>query len=132
MVNLPVFPFATPQVFYDQLSSLHPDPATGKPDPTKLKAILEKYPETAKALQIIKSHPMSSGFDNSTFNGLNSFRFINDAGEVAWVRWLLVPVQPFKPIDMVHPEQADKNFLFDALIASIAKFKGYCPGLPPF
>lgn len=33
MINLPVFPFATPRAFYDQLLALAPDPATGKPDP---------------------------------------------------------------------------------------------------
>jgi catalase len=119
MINLPVFPFATVKAFYDQLLALHPDPATGKPDPTRMKAFLAKYPETAKALQIIQGHSMSSGFDNSTFNSLNSFRFINDTGEVAWIRWSMVPVQPFRPIDTAHPEQADKNYLFDALIASI-------------
>jgi catalase len=119
MINLPVFPFATPKAFYDQLLALHPDPATGKPDPTKLKAFLAKYPETAKAMQIIHSHPISSGFDNSAFNSLDSFRFINETGEVAWVRWSMVPDQSFRPIDTAHPEQAEKNYLFDALIANI-------------
>jgi catalase len=121
MINLPVFPFATVRAFYDQLLALNLDPTTGKPDPIKVKAFLEKYPETAKALEIIKSHPMSSGFDNSTFFGLNSFRFISETGEVSWVRWSMEPVQPFQSIDTAHPEQSDKNFLFDALIASIHK-----------
>jgi catalase len=48
-----------------------PDPATGKPDPDKLKAFFADHPESAGALTVIKANPFSSGFDNSTFNGLN-------------------------------------------------------------
>ena len=119
MINLPVFPFATPQAFYDQLPALAPNPATGKPDPTKVQTFLAKYPESAKALQLIHSQPMSSGFANGTFNSLNAFRFINAAGAVASVRWSMAPVQPFEPASTAHPEQADTNNLFDALIASV-------------
>ena len=119
MVNLPVFPFATPQAFYDQLVALAPDPATGKPDPERAKAFFAKYPETAKAVKLIHSEPMSSGFENSTFGGLNTFEFINAKGEKAWVRWSFVPVQPFEPINAAHPEKGDTNYLFDALIASV-------------
>jgi catalase len=118
MVNLPVFPAATPQAFYDLLLATAPDPATGKPDPARIKAFFAEYPESAKALQVIQSHASSSGFENSTFNSLNAFRFINQSGTVAWGRWSLVPVQPFKPINPDHP-QADTNYLFDALIASV-------------
>lgn len=119
MINFPVFPVRTPQGLEDQLLASAPDPATGKPVPAKMEAFLAKYPETAKALQIIRSHPMSSGFENSTFNSLNTFRFIDGAGAVTWVRWSLVPVQPFEPIKAVASEQAGTNYLFDALIASI-------------
>ena len=119
MVNLPVFPFATPQAFYDQLLDLSPDPATGKPDPERAQAFFTKYPESAKAIKIIKSGPPSSGFDNSTFNSLNAFEFINAKGEKAYVRWSFVPVQPFEPMNPAHPEKGDTNYLFDALIASV-------------
>ncbi|HUA65567.1 MAG TPA: catalase family peroxidase [Alphaproteobacteria bacterium] len=119
MINLPVFPFPTPQSFYDQLEALAPDPATGKPDPERAKAFFEKYPESAAAIKVIKSERMSSGFDNSTFNSLNAFQFINAKGETAWVRWSFVPVQLFEPVDVAHPEKAETNYLFDALIASV-------------
>src|SRR5262249_53507606 len=33
MVNVPRFPFRTPEAFYEQLLASKPDPATGKPDP---------------------------------------------------------------------------------------------------
>lgn len=119
MVNLPVFPVRTPQAFNDLLLASAPDPATGKPDPARMKAFLARYPESAKAVQVIGAHPMSSGFENSTFNSLNAFRFINAAGAVSWVRWSMVPSQPFESIGAQSPGHNDTNYLFDALIASV-------------
>ena len=119
MINLPLFPVRTPQAFYEQLVASAPDPATGKPAAAKMDVFLARHPESARAIQLIHSHPMSSGFENSTFNSLNSFRFVNASRSVAWVRWSLLPVQPFEPITATHSEPTDKNQLFDALIASV-------------
>jgi catalase len=118
MINLPVFPFKDPQAFYDNLVASQPDPKTHQPDAAKGAAFLASHPETARALGIIKSHPPSSGFDNSTFYGLNAFRFTSADGTTIPVRWTLVPVQPFEAGSVAQAGQ-DKNFLFDGLIGSI-------------
>lgn len=118
MINLPVFTVRTPEAFNDQLLAMRPDPATGKPDSEKVKAFLARYPESAKALELIKAHPMSSGFENSVFHSLNAFRFINAAGDVAWVRWSMLPAEPTTTITN-HLELSGTNYLFDALIASV-------------
>jgi catalase len=117
--NIPVFPVSTPQGFYDQLLASALDPGTGKPDPAKMNDFLAKHPESAKAMQLIRSHPVSSGFDNSTYNSLNAFLFIDTKGAVVPVRWSMVPVQPFEPIGTAPFGQDDKNHLFDVLIARI-------------
>ncbi len=119
MLNLPVFPVATPKAFYDQLLAMAPDKATGQPDPAKVKAFLAGYPESAKALALIKSQPKPSGFANSAYNSLNTFRITNAAGETAWVRWSLAPVEPFIPVAPAGAGSQDKNRLFDALIADV-------------
>jgi catalase len=118
MIHLPVFPFRTPETFYENLLASRPDPSTGQPDPAKMQAFLARHPETVKALEVIKSQPVSSGFGDSTFHGLSAFRFINAAGESTPVRWILTPAQPFT----TNPSQ-DKDFLFDALIAQIHRQK---------
>jgi len=61
MTNIPVFTVKTAQGFHDQLLASAPEPATGKPDPAKMKTFLASYPETAKAMQLIGNHPVSSG-----------------------------------------------------------------------
>ena len=120
MINLPVFPFRTPEAFYELLIASKPDPGTSKPDPAKMEAFLARHPETVKALTVIKGQPVSSGFDNSTFHGLNAFRFINSAGDSIPVRWLMTPMQPFEAASTGSAPQ-DKNYLFDALIAAIQR-----------
>ncbi len=118
MINLPVFPFKDAQAFYDNLVASEPDPNTHQPDPAKGAAFFASHPDFARAIGIIKSHAPSSGFDNSTFHSLNAFRFTNAEGATTFVRWELVPVQPSEPANPTEASQ-DKNFLFDALIASI-------------
>jgi len=118
MINMPVFPFQTPQAFYDNLVASQPDPKTGKPDPQKMAAFAASHPATVRALGIIQSHAPSSGFDNSAFHSLNAFWFIDAAGKSIPVRWTLEPVQPFAPANTATAH-TDKNYMFDELIASI-------------
>jgi catalase len=119
MINIPVFVVNSTEGFYEQLLASAPDPATGKPDPAKMGAFVAKHPEFAKAIQLIRSAPVSSGFENSTYNSLNAFRFINAQGVVVPVRWGMVPAQLFQPVSDSGPGAAGTNYLFDALIASI-------------
>jgi catalase len=119
MVSLPVFPARTPQAFYKLLLASAPDPATGKPDPAKMGAFLAKNPETGKAFQLIQSQPKPSGFESSTFNSLNAFRFINVNGAIASVRWSLKPVPASDPMATTESGRTNKNQLFDSLIAAI-------------
>jgi catalase len=117
MIHLPVFPFSTPEAFYEQMFASQPDPGTGKPDPATMEAFFARHPETVRAMTVIKGQPASSGFDNSTFHGLNAFRFINSAGDSIPVRWLLTPMQTFEAASASAAH--DKNYLFDSLIARI-------------
>jgi catalase len=118
MINLPVFPFRTPEALYEQLLASKPDPNTGKPDAAEMKAFLAHHPETAEALKIIKDQPVPSGFGNSTFRSLNAFRFTNATGDTIPVRWFLRPTQPFEAAGP-PPAPQDKKYLFEELIAQI-------------
>jgi catalase len=116
MLNFPVFPFRTPEAFYENLIASKPDPQTGKPDQAKMDAFLERHPETARVLKDLqKSHPFSSGFADSTFYGLNAFRFTNAAGEPTPVRWQLEPEQTVKPAGVA----GGKDYLFKGLIEQL-------------
>jgi catalase len=124
--NIPVFAVSTPQAFRDQLIAFKPDPATGSPNPVKVKEFLTKYPDSARAIANIKSHPPSSGFADSTYNSLNAFRFIDAAGNSTPVRWSMVPAQTVVEAGAAPSASQGKNYLFDALIRRINQ-----PSQPP-
>ncbi|NDZ81209.1 catalase family peroxidase [Streptomyces sp. SID10853] len=96
MINLPAFPDRTPRGFHERNRAFRTDPGTGKPDPAKTAAFLKRHPETALAMRIAQAHPPTSGFADSTFNGLNTFHFTNDSGRTVPVRWSLAPLQPVR------------------------------------
>lgn len=145
MVNLPVFPFRTPEAFYERLVASAPDAATGKPDPAKMAAFAAAHPEFGEAIKVITSQPPAAGFASTTFRGLNAFRMTDDAGKVRPVRWEAVPEAPPPPASPAPPRDpnypgADEtrkatpaptttatqpaeapNFLFDALAAAAAR-----------
>jgi catalase len=118
MINFPLFPVRTPEIFYERLLAFEPDPATGKPDPARVKAFEERHPETAEVLKTITTEPRSSGFGNTAFYGLNAFLFTNAAGGTTPVRWVLKPEQPFEAADETPP---GKNYLFDDLVTQVRR-----------
>ena len=118
MNDIPVFPVSTPEAFYEQLVASTPDPATGKPDPAKLSAFLARNPSSARAAQLLRARPKTSGFDRSSYNSLNAFRFTNEAGATKFVRWSLVPTSPASD---AAPTSGDANYLFEDLAARVRR-----------
>jgi catalase len=98
---------------------MQPDPGTGKPDPGKMKDFLAAHPETARALAVIRTRPLSSGFADATYSSLNAFRLVDQAGRSTPVRWSMVPVDAFVPAAATAPD--DKNYLFDSLLARVRR-----------
>jgi catalase len=121
MNNIPVFAVNSAQGFYEQLVASKPDPASGKPNPAAMREFLARHPETVRALALIRARPISSSFADSTYNSLDAFRFVSAAGVSVPVRWATVPLQEFQPENGAHRAIADKNYLFDDLIARIQR-----------
>ena len=119
MNNIPIFPVNSAQGFYDLLLASALDPATGKPNPDKMAAFFAQYPESAKAMELLRKQPVSSGFADSTYNSLNAFRLINAQGVAVPVRWAMVPAQAFQALSAAMTGQLNTNQLFDALIEGI-------------
>jgi catalase len=109
MNSTPVFAVHTPEQFYQQLNAAKPDPATGKPDPARLKAFYAANPETQPFQAWVKAHPPSSSLANAAYYGINAFLFTDRDGTTRAVRWAMVPETPYAPI--TDAEKAAKNFL---------------------
>jgi catalase len=91
MIDIPVFIDATPEAFYTRTLAFAPDPATGKPDPDRLKQYLATHPETVAAMDIIRGNPPAPEFAAAAFYGLNAFECIDHSGRKTPVRWHLEP-----------------------------------------
>jgi catalase len=126
MNDIPVFAVTTAEAFYKQLLASQPDPATGELDKAKMEAFLSVNPETARAVQIIKATPFSSGLANATYNRLDAFRFVNAAGTSTPVRWSMVAAEPFEPVTPDQSAAQDMNNLFDSVTAW---HEGRCNGI---
>jgi catalase len=121
MNSFPFFAVATPQAFAEQTLASRPDPATGKPDPAKMKAFLERNPEAANFMAWAGSAPWSSSFANTAYNGVHAFRFTNADGESRYVRWSFVPQAAFEPLAPEQRQVAEVGYLTDELAARLAK-----------
>lgn len=109
MNAMPFFPVSTVEQFYElQVASL-PDPATGKPNPEKFKAFVQKNPEIMPFLAWAKQNVPSSSWASDRFNSLNAFRFIDKSGAAHLVRWSVVPHTAYQPIGAA--QKNDNDFL---------------------
>jgi len=118
MNAIPFFPVATVQGFYDQQVASRPDPATGKPDPAKMKAFVLQHPEIKPFLAWIKGYVPSSSWSSDSFNSLNAFRFIDKSNAAHLVRWSMVAQTPRQP--ETAEEKTDKDFLQKDLAQRLA------------
>ena len=121
MNSFPFFGVSSVQAFYDQTRANAPDPATGKPNPAIQAAFVAAHPEFARFAAWAKEAPWSTSWANTTYNGINTFRFINAAGELRNVRWSMQPQTPFAAMTPEQREAADGNFLSEDLQARLAR-----------
>ena len=121
MIDLPIFIVKDVHGFYDQLLASKPNPATGQPDPARMATFAAAHPEFVRAMQVIKSRPSLSGFADASYNSLNAFLFVNSVGATRAVRWSMVASEPFVPATAEQGKSSDKNYLFDNVIARLAR-----------
>ena len=116
MLNTPMFGAATPQTFLDLMIAMKPDPATGKPDPEKMKAFKASHPDNqAQAEFLAKNNPPAS-YATSSYFGVHTFRFIDRDDKTTLVRWWFVPQDGEKRLIDEELKSAPANFLEAALI----------------
>ncbi|EPT7062363.1 catalase family peroxidase [Cronobacter turicensis] len=119
MNAIPFFPVATAQGFYDQQVASRPDPSTGKPDPARIKALIQQHPEIAPFMSWAKHYVPSSSWGSDRFNSLNAFFFVDKADTRHLVRWSMVPQMPRQPITAA--QKTDKQFLQEDLQQRLAR-----------
>jgi catalase len=121
MLNTPVFVAAQPETFLALMQAMKPDPATGKPDPEKIKVFRAAHPESLAHMDFLASHNPPSSYASSAYFGIHTFRFISGDGKVTLVRWRFVPRDGEKRLTDAELKSMPPNFLEQTLIARTNK-----------
>ncbi|MCG2576351.1 catalase family peroxidase [Dechloromonas sp. XY25] len=116
MLNTPMFGAAQPQTFLDLMLALKPDPATGKPDPEKMKAFKASHPDNLAQADYLASNNPPASYASSSYWGIHTFKFIDKKGTATLVRWQFVPQDGEKRLSDDELKTAGANFLESALI----------------
>jgi catalase len=90
-LSAPVFMVATPEEFVDFLAARQPDPATGKPDPIRVKAFNEKTPSSKAQIDFLNKAPVPASYGQVAYFGVNAFKFTNAQGKQVHGRWRIEP-----------------------------------------
>lgn len=117
MLNTPMFGAASPQTFLDLMLVLQPDPATGKPDPEKMKAFKASHPDNLAQSQYLAANNPPVSYANSGYWGIHTFKFIDKGNKTTLVRWRFVPQDGEKRLNDEELKTAGANFLEPALVA---------------
>jgi catalase len=77
-LNTPVFGAANPETFLAFIQSIKPDPATGKPDPEKVKAFKAKYSDNKAQADFLAQNNPPASFANSAYFGIHTFKLVQE------------------------------------------------------
>src|SRR5262249_42094797 len=86
-ITLPAFFARTPQEFLAFTDSQIPAPATGKPDPAKVKEFMAGHPDGARVLLLLQHQPALVSFAQASYRPLHTYYFVNAAGVGRWARY---------------------------------------------
>ena len=114
MIDLPFFPVATPDAFYELLV------ASGQKDPGAMKNFAAKHPEIGAFGAWAGSAPFTASYAEERYNGLNSFVFTDAHGTDHVVRWSLLPTAPVTTVSGADIAKRPPDFLEQDITQRIA------------
>jgi catalase len=115
MINLPFFPVATPEAFYEMLRM------SGSKDPDAEKNFAAAHPEFAVFGEWARNAPWTASYAEEPYHSLNAFIFVDDAGAEHAVRWSLLPSAQVVPISEDDLARLGPNHLEQEIEDRIAK-----------
>ena len=92
LISEPVFFASTPASFVSFLQARMPDPASKKPDPAKIEAHNQHYPEGRLQPSLVAGHAAPFSYATTPYFSNHAFRFVAGNGHATWARVELRPV----------------------------------------
>ncbi|NDI87605.1 catalase [Undibacterium crateris] len=126
LISEPAFFAATLESFVSFLKARIPDPITKKPDPVKVAAHAEKYPESKIQPALLASHPAPFSYATTPYFSTNAFGFHTKKENLVWARIQVDPMNPLQYLNEQEEKEMPDNFLKkefeDRLLSSYIKF----------
>lgn len=111
MINVPFVFVSDPADFAPFFRALAPDPATGKPDPARIKEHLANHPEAARFIEFLETMPVPTSYATAPYFAVHTFYFTNAAGERRPARWVAEPVAGRAGLTNEQAKSLTPNFL---------------------
>jgi catalase len=119
-ISAPVFFVARPEQFAPFMLARTPDPATGKPDPARLKAFNDANPETLRQAAWLAKAPVPASYATEQYWSTNTFQLVDAQGRTRPVRWQLVPEAGVQGLGDEALKTLPADFLVDELRRRVA------------
>jgi catalase len=121
MLDTPMFFAHVPRTFLDRFVALTPDPATGRPDPAKVRAFEASHPDNAAQARFLAANNPPASYAGSAYYGIHTFKFIDRADRVTMVRWRFVPQDGETRLSDAALRSMPADFLEQELIGRTAQ-----------
>lgn len=92
LITSPVFGVREPVTIVENAQARARDPATGQPNAERVAAFVAAHPEAQASAAWLRDNPPSASWATAPYFGVNSFVFVNAAGERQHARWTFEPV----------------------------------------
>lgn len=119
-ISAPIFFVSKPEQFAGFFQARTPDPATGKPDPAKLKAFNDAHPETTLQPAYFAKTPVPASYAGTPYWGVNAFEVVDAKGQSRFVRWQFVPEAGTQGLSDDQLKAMPDDFLADELRKRVA------------
>jgi catalase len=115
-LSLPAFFARTPEDFLEFTRARRPDPATGQPDMERLGAWLGAHPEAGPAIQAAVSAKPPASYATCAYNGIHSYRWVNEEGEGRYVRYRWEPEAGVETLERDEARARGASYLQDDIV----------------
>jgi catalase len=87
-ISAPVFFVNSPENFVKFLEARRPDPATGRPNPEKVKAFNDSHPDSKPQIEWLAKAPVPASYATVNYWGANAFEFTSPAKKKVMGKWM--------------------------------------------
>lgn len=120
LISEPAFFASTLPSFVSFLEARVPDATTKKPNPDKIKAHGERYPESKLQGALVAAHPAPASYVTTPYYSTHAFKF-NHAHQSQYARIVVEPVKGKYYLTEEQEQHFPDNFLQEELTGRLAK-----------